>query len=77
MAGYIARMAPLGLRKMGDRIDEKVLFITITMMGICTTLIGVLADVCANGVCASITRHCELYTGWAPGRKFPARVPCQ
>ncbi|EPL5322235.1 MFS transporter, partial [Citrobacter freundii] len=43
-AGYIARIVGAFIfGKMGDSIGrKKVLFITITMMGICTTLIGVL-----------------------------------
>ena len=43
-AGYVARIVGAFIfGKMGDRIGrKKVLFITITMMGICTTLIGVL-----------------------------------
>ncbi len=41
--------------KMGDRIGrKKVLFITITMMGICTTLIGVLPTYTQIGVFAPI-----------------------
>ncbi|MGQ7123018.1 MFS transporter, partial [Escherichia sp. HC-CC4] len=41
--------------KMGDRIGrKKVLFITITMMGICTTLIGVLPTYAQIGVFAPI-----------------------
>lgn len=36
--------------KMGDRIGRKVLFITITMMGICTTLIGVLPTYAQIGI---------------------------
>ena len=40
---------------MGDRIGrKKVLFITITMMGICTTLIGVLPTYAQIGVFAPI-----------------------
>ncbi|EPM3452279.1 MFS transporter, partial [Escherichia coli] len=41
--------------KMGDRIGrKKVLFITITMMGICTSLIGVLPTYAQIGVFAPI-----------------------
>jgi MHS family metabolite:H+ symporter-like MFS transporter len=48
-AGYVARIiGAFFFGKMGDRIGrKKVLFITITMMGICTTLIGVL-PLCTN-----------------------------
>ncbi|HAO0820169.1 TPA: MHS family MFS transporter, partial [Escherichia coli] len=46
-AGYVARIVGAFIfGKMGDRIGrKKVLFITITMMGICTTLIGVFAPI--------------------------------
>ncbi len=41
--------------KMGDRIGrKKVLFITITMMGICTTLIGVLPTYAQIGIFAPV-----------------------
>ncbi len=49
-AGYVARIVGAFIfGKMGDRIGrKKVLFITITMMGICTTLIGVLPTLCTD-----------------------------
>lgn len=45
-AGYVARIVGAFIfGKMGDRIGrKKVLFITITMMGICTTLIGAFSE---------------------------------
>lgn len=50
-AGYVARIVGAFIfGKMGDRIGVKVLFITITMMGICTTLIGVLPTYAQIGV---------------------------
>lgn len=51
-AGYIARIVGAFIfGKMGDRIGrKKVLFITITMMGICTTLIGVLPTYAQIGI---------------------------
>ncbi|MTH46087.1 MFS transporter [Intestinirhabdus alba] len=53
-AGYIARIIGAFIfGKMGDRIGrKKVLFITITMMGICTTLIGVLPTYAQIGIFA-------------------------
>ena len=64
-AGYVARIVGAFIfGKMGDRIGrKKVLFITITMMGICTTLIGVLPT-------------CVLFRGWVQVRKFPVPVRC-
>lgn len=55
-AGYIARIVGAFIfGKMGDRIGrKKVLFITITMMGICTTLIGVLPTYAQIGIFAPI-----------------------
>ena len=55
-AGYVARIVgAFFFGKMGDRIGrKKVLFITITMMGICTTLIGVLPTYAQIGVFAPI-----------------------
>lgn len=51
-AGYIARIVGAFIfGRMGDRIGrKKVLFITITMMGICTTLIGVLPTYAQIGI---------------------------
>lgn len=53
-AGYVARIVGAFIfGKMGDRIGrKKELFITITMMGICTTLIGVLPTYAQIGVFA-------------------------
>lgn len=53
-AGYIARIiGAFVFGKMGDSIGrKKVLFITITMMGICTTLIGVLPTYAQIGIFA-------------------------
>ncbi len=55
-AGYVARIVGAFIfGKMGDRIGRKKgLFITITMMGICTTLIGVLPTYAQIGVFAPI-----------------------
>jgi len=55
-AGYIARIAGAFIfGKMGDRVGrKKVLFITITMMGICTTLIGVLPTYAQIGIFAPV-----------------------
>jgi MFS transporter, MHS family, metabolite:H+ symporter len=55
-AGYIARIVGAFIfGKMGDRIGrKKVLFITITMMGICTTLIGVLPTYGQIGIFAPV-----------------------
>lgn len=55
-AGYIARIVGAFIfGRMGDNIGrKKVLFITITMMGICTTLIGVLPTYAQIGIFAPI-----------------------
>ena len=55
-AGYIARIVGAFIfGKMGDRVGrKKVLFITITMMGICTTLIGVLPTYEQIGIFAPV-----------------------
>ena len=55
-AGYIARIVgAYFFGKMGDNIGrKKVLFITITMMGICTTLIGVLPTYAQIGIFAPV-----------------------
>ncbi|TCB83485.1 MFS transporter [Enterobacter quasihormaechei] len=55
-AGYIARIVGAFIfGRMGDRIGrKKVLFITITMMGICTTLIGVLPTSAQIGIFAPV-----------------------
>ncbi|EPN2847539.1 MFS transporter [Klebsiella aerogenes] len=55
-AGYIARIVGAFIfGKMGDRIGrKKVLFITITMMGICTTLIGFLPTYAQIGIFAPV-----------------------
>lgn len=55
-AGYIARIVGAFIfGKMGDRVGrKKVLFITITMMGICTTLIGVLPTYAQIGIFALV-----------------------
>ena len=55
-AGYIARIVGAFIfGRMGDRVGrKKVLFITITMMGICTTLIGVLPTYAQIGIFAPI-----------------------
>ncbi|WP_279046185.1 MFS transporter [Cedecea davisae] len=55
-AGYIARIVGAFIfGRMGDTIGrKKVLFITITMMGICTTLIGVLPTYAQIGIFAPL-----------------------
>lgn len=55
-AGYIARIiGAVVFGKMGDKVGrKKVLFITITMMGICTTLIGVLPTYAQIGIFAPV-----------------------
>jgi len=55
-AGYIARIVGAFIfGKMGDSIGrKKVLCITITMMGICTTLIGVLPTYAQVGILAPV-----------------------
>ncbi|MBW7983712.1 MFS transporter [Enterobacillus tribolii] len=55
-AGYIARIVgAFFFGRMGDTIGrKKVLFITITMMGICTTLIGVLPTYAQVGIMAPL-----------------------
>lgn len=55
-AGYVARIiGAFFFGRMGDTIGrKKVLFITITMMGICTTLIGVLPTYAQIGIFAPL-----------------------
>ncbi|ROS15924.1 MHS family metabolite:H+ symporter-like MFS transporter [Raoultella sp. BIGb0399] len=55
-AGYIARIVGAFIfGRMGDKIGrKKVLFITITMMGICTTLIGILPTYAQVGILAPV-----------------------
>ncbi|MFA9594268.1 MFS transporter [Citrobacter telavivensis] len=55
-AGYIARIiGAFFFGKMGDRIGrKKVLFITITLMGMCTTLIGILPTYAQIGIFAPV-----------------------
>lgn len=55
-AGYVARIVGAFIfGRMGDTIGrKKVLFITITMMGICTTLIGVLPTYAQIGIFAPL-----------------------
>ncbi|KFF68564.1 MFS transporter [Pectobacterium brasiliense] len=55
-AGYIARIVgAIFFGKMGDRVGrKKVLFITIALMGVCTTLIGALPTYQQVGILAPI-----------------------
>ena len=54
-AGYIARIVGAFIfGKMGDRIGRKKVLFTITMMGICTTLIGVLPTYAQIGIFAPV-----------------------
>lgn len=55
-AGYIARIVgAVFFGKMGDRVGrKKVLFITIALMGVCTTLIGVLPTYQQVGILAPL-----------------------
>lgn len=78
-AGYIARIVGAFIfGKMGDRIGrKKVLFITITMMGICTTLIGVLPTYAQIGIFAPVLLvTLRIIQGLGAGRKFLAPEPC-
>lgn len=78
-AGYVARIVGAFIfGKMGDRIGrKKVLFITITMMGICTTLIGVLPTYAQIGVFAPILLvTLRIIQGLGQARKFPVPARC-
>ncbi|STL58846.1 metabolite transport protein YdfJ [Escherichia coli] len=78
-AGYVARIVGAFIfGKMGDRIGrKKVLFITITMMGICTTLIGVLPTYAQIGVFAPILLvTLRIIQGLGAGAEIPVPVRC-
>jgi MHS family metabolite:H+ symporter-like MFS transporter len=78
-AGYIARIVGAFIfGKMGDSIGrKKVLFITITMMGICTTLIGVLPTYAQVGILAPVLLvTLRIIQGLGAGLKYQVLVPC-
>lgn len=78
-AGYVARIVGAFIfGKMGDRIGrKKVLFITITMMGICTTLIGVLPTYAQIGVFAPILLvTLRIIQGLGAGAEISGAVRC-
>ncbi len=78
-AGYIARnVGAFIFGRMGDSIGrKKVLFITITMMGICTTLIGVLPTYAQIGIFAPVLLvTLRIIQGLGPGRRSPGPGPC-
>lgn len=78
-AGYIARIVGAFIfGRMGDSIGrKKVLFITITMMGICTTLIGVLPTYAQIGIFAPVLLvTLRIIQGLGQGLKSPVPAPC-
>jgi MHS family metabolite:H+ symporter-like MFS transporter len=78
-AGYIARIVGAFIfGRMGDSIGrKKVLFITITMMGICTTLIGVLPTYAQIGIFAPVLLvTLRIIQGLGAGAKSPGQEPC-
>jgi MFS family permease len=77
-AGYIARIVGAFIfGRMGDSIGrKKVLFITITMMGICTTLIGVLPTYAQIGILPRSAGDAAYYSGLGPGQRSPGPGPC-
>ncbi|WP_447088898.1 MFS transporter [Enterobacter asburiae] len=73
-AGYIARIVGAFIfGRMGDSIGrKKVLFITITMMGICTTLIGVLPTYAQIGIFAPVLLvTLRIIQGLGAGAEIP------
>jgi MHS family metabolite:H+ symporter-like MFS transporter len=78
-AGYIARIVGAFIfGRMGDKIGRKrVLFITITMMGICTTLIGVLPTYAQVGIFAPVLLvTLRIIQGLGAGAEISEQVPC-
>ena len=71
-AGYIARIVGAFIfGRMGDSIGrKKVLFITITMMGICTTLIGVLPTYAQIGIFAPVLVTLRIIQGLGAGAEI-------
>jgi MFS family permease len=73
-AGYIARIVgALSSAEWATAWRKKVLFITITMMGICTTLIGVLPTYAQMDFCPCSAGHAAYYSGAGAGAKSPGR----
>ncbi|MFO6484937.1 MFS transporter [Escherichia coli] len=79
-AGYVARIVGAFIfGKMGDRIGrKKVLFITITMMGILYHLNWCVTDLCTDWCfCPHLAGDAAYYSGVASAlRKFPVPVRC-
>ncbi len=78
-AGYVAHIVGAFIfGKMGDRIGRKKVLFIITMMGICTTLIGVLPTYAQIGVFAPHLAGDAAYYSGVGCRcgNFPVPVRC-